>query len=161
MDTGDRTPLAIRRTHRHQTMSHQLGSIHDAFFKQVLTDPALASVFLREHLPSDVAVLLGPELPEPIPGSFVDEELRQHHSDLLFRVHLKTGVDAFTYVLMEHKSSPDPGARLQLLRYIVRILSRWYDQNDERLPLAGRAGSVRNPHVSRQESGGGERQGDV
>jgi predicted transposase YdaD len=36
---------------------------------------------------------------------------------------------------LEHKSSPDEGARLQLLRYVVRILTNWYEQNERRLPL--------------------------
>jgi predicted transposase/invertase (TIGR01784 family) len=116
-------------------MSKQFANIHDAFFKQVLSDPNLAGTFLSEHLPPDVANLLDPASPEPVPGSFVDEELRQHHSDLLFRVRLKGGRDAFAYVLMEHKSSPDPGARLQLLRYVVRMLVHWYDQNKQQLPL--------------------------
>jgi predicted transposase YdaD len=63
-------------------MSKQLANIHDAFFKQALGDPELAGTFLREHLPGELADLLGPEVPEAVPGSFVDEELRQHHSDL-------------------------------------------------------------------------------
>jgi predicted transposase/invertase (TIGR01784 family) len=116
-------------------MSAQLTNIHDAFFKQALGDPELAGRFLREHLPPAVVEQLGPETPEPLPGSFVDEELRQHHSDLLFRMHLKSGGDAFAYLLLEHKSSPDEGARLQLLRYIVRVLTNWYEQNGRRLPL--------------------------
>ena len=106
----------------HEAMSQPLTNIHDAFFKQALSDPQLAG-------------LLGPESPEPLPGSFVDEDLRQHHSDLLFRMHLKGDRDAFAYLLMEHKSSPDPGARLQLLRYVVRVLTQWYDQNKQQLPL--------------------------
>ena len=116
-------------------MSKQVGNIHDAFFKQVLSDHTLAGLFLREHLPPEVVELLEPQPPERVPGSFVDEELRQHHSDLLFRVQLKAGREAFAYVLMEHKSSPDPRARLQLLRYVVRVLDRWYEQNKRRLPL--------------------------
>src|SRR5882724_6742154 len=116
-------------------MANQISNIHDAFFKQVLSDSKLADTFLREHLPADVVGLLGPELPEPFPGSYVDEQLRQHHSDLLFRVRLKSGSDAFAYVLLEHKSSSDPGARLQLLRYVVRILTHLYEQNKRRLPL--------------------------
>ena len=116
-------------------MSSQIISVHDAFFKQVLSDPKLADKFLRERLPTDVAVLLGPDPPEPVPASFVDEDLRQHHSDLLFRVHLKSGKDAFAYLLMEHKSRPDEGAPLQLLRYVVRILSQWYEQHSSKLPL--------------------------
>jgi Putative transposase, YhgA-like/Domain of unknown function (DUF4351) len=39
------------------------------------------------------------------------------------------------YVLVEHKSSSERGARLQLLRYIVRILVNWYEQNEPPLPL--------------------------
>ena len=76
-------------------MSMQLANIHDRFFKQALSDPDLADAFLREHLPAELAELLGPEPPEPVPGSFVDEELREHHSDLLYRVRLKSGRGAF------------------------------------------------------------------
>lgn len=115
-------------------MSKQAGNIHGAFFKKVLADTESAGTFLREHLPPDVVALLGPEPPEQLESSFVDEKLAQHHSDLLFRIHLQSGTVALAYVLMEHKSSPDPLARLQLLRYIVRILESWHQQN-ERLPL--------------------------
>jgi Putative transposase, YhgA-like len=69
-----------------------------------------------------------------LPGSFVNEVLGQHHTDLLFQIQLKTGQEALAYLLVEHKSSPDQVARLQLLRYVVRILTRWYKEN-ERLPL--------------------------
>lgn len=34
-------------------------SIHDAFFKQLMGDPAMAGQFLRERLPPTVAALLG------------------------------------------------------------------------------------------------------
>lgn len=116
-------------------MSKPPANIHDAFFKQALADPKLAATFLREHLPSEIAGLLTLGPPEPIPGSFVDEELQQHHTDLLFRIRLKSGPTALAYVLMEHKSSPDPGARLQLLRYVVRVLTHCYGQNKQSLPL--------------------------
>jgi predicted transposase YdaD len=69
-----------------------------------------------------------------VPGSFVDEGFALHHSDLLFRLRLKTGDPALAYLLLEHKSSPDSGTALQLLRYIVRILTGWYKQH-KRLPL--------------------------
>jgi predicted transposase YdaD len=82
----------------------------------------------------EVVDLLAPELPELLPGSFVDETLGQHHTDLLFRIRLTTGQGALTCLLMEHKSSTDEATRLQLLRYIVRILTHWYKEH-ERLPL--------------------------
>jgi predicted transposase/invertase (TIGR01784 family) len=109
-------------------------NIHDAFFKNVMSDRRAADIFLREHLPREVVNLLAPELPDLLPGSFVDEVLGQHHTDLLFRIQLTTGQGALAYLLMEHKSSPDEATRLQLLRYIVRILTRWYKEH-ECLPL--------------------------
>jgi len=109
-------------------------NLHDAFFKSFMSEPDLAGRFLREHLPSEIAELLAPELPELLPGSFVDEHLAQHHSDLLFSLRLKTGDPALAYLLLEHKSSPDAGTPLQLLRYIVRILTKCYDERP-RLPL--------------------------
>jgi len=115
-------------------MSKPPTNLHDAFFKTFMSEPHLAGKFLREHLPSEVAELLAPEPPELLPGSFVDEHLAQHHSDLLFRLQLKTGDSALAYLLLEHKSSPDVGTRLQLLRYIVRILTKCYDEH-RRLPL--------------------------
>ena len=116
-------------------MSTQLGNIHDGFFKRVMSDSRNAGMFMREHLPREVVELLGGEPPEPVPASFVDEELREHHSDLLFRLRLKTGRKALAYVLFEHKSSSDPAARLQLLRYVVRILVTCYEENGRHFPL--------------------------
>jgi hypothetical protein len=49
---------------------------------------------------------------------------RQHHTDLLFRVRLKDNLDAYAYILVEHKSSSDPAARLQLLRVRATLMSR-------------------------------------
>jgi Putative transposase, YhgA-like len=53
-----------------QTMPNHPGHIHDSFFKRALRDPGRAGTFLREHLPADVAELLGPEPPELMAGSF-------------------------------------------------------------------------------------------
>jgi len=58
-------------------------NIHDSFFKNVLSDRQAADIFLRKHLPHEVVDLLAPGLPELLPGSFVDELLGQHHTDLI------------------------------------------------------------------------------
>jgi hypothetical protein len=46
---------------QNEGMSSQFANIHDAFFRQSLSDPRLAGQFLREHLPPDVVGQLGPE----------------------------------------------------------------------------------------------------
>jgi len=58
---------------------------------------------------------------EILKDSFVDADLQEYFSDLLYRVALKDGGAAFVYILFEHKSSPDKLVAFQLLRYMVRI----------------------------------------
>ena len=55
-------------------------------------------------------------------GSFVDHNLRQRHTDLLFEAPFRHGESgAFLYLLFEHQSSSDPLMPLRLLRYMLRI----------------------------------------
>ena len=104
------------------TTTGPIGNVHDAFFKQLMSEPALAGLFLRERLPAEVAALLAEDPPELVPGSFIDAEMAQHHSDLLYRARLAAGGgEALVYVLVEHTSGADPLVGLQLLRYVVRI----------------------------------------
>ena len=57
-----------------------------------------------------------------VEGTFIDEDLHESQSDLLYQVeHTGTGQSVSMYVLFEHQSSPDPWLRLRLLRYCCRI----------------------------------------
>ena len=98
---------------------------HDRFVKALLSDPEKAGVFLREWLPKAIADSLSPEPPLLVSGSFVDEELREHLSDRLYLAKTLSGRPALLYMLMDHKSSPDPKVGWQLLRYVVEALKQW------------------------------------
>jgi predicted transposase YdaD len=80
---------------------------HDALFKHVFSHPKRAAEELRHVLPDRVARHIDWQTLEPLPGSFVDDELRERHADLLYRVRLG-GRPAFIYILLEHKSHDDP-----------------------------------------------------
>jgi len=101
---------------------------HDALFKQVFSQPDHAAAELRCVLPEAVSQHIDWETLEPQPGSFVDEELRERHADLLYTVRL-AGRLALVYVLLEHKSEPDSMTPFQLLVYAVRIWQRFREQN--------------------------------
>jgi predicted transposase YdaD len=60
----------------------------------------------------------------PLPGTFVDEVLRDAHADLLFTVRYAEQ-EALLYVLLEHKSEVDRWTLLQLLCYMLRIWERY------------------------------------
>ena len=108
---------------------------HDRFFKETLGDPELAAEFLQLYLPPEVANLLDTSRLVIGDTSMADLKLETHLADLLFRVGLKTGGDAYIYVLPEHKSYPDKWAGLQLLSYATRLWEAAKARKSKRLPV--------------------------
>ena len=108
---------------------------HDKFFKSVFGRPAVAADFLRRYLPTSIVRLLDLTRIELEKDSFIDAKLRQHFSDLLYRVGLASGGEAYLYFLLEHKSEPDKWVGLQLLRYLAQAWEQMRRGGAERLPL--------------------------
>jgi predicted transposase/invertase (TIGR01784 family) len=67
--------------------------------------------------------------------SFIDPDLQEHLSDLLYQVALREGTELYIYTLFEHKSYPDPQIALQLLRYMVRIWDQDLRQKQSLQPI--------------------------
>lgn len=107
---------------------------HDTLFRALLGHSRRAAELLHAHLPSAITVRLADRLPERVDGTFVDERLRNSQSDRLFRVYLRDGRPAYIYVLLEHKSEPDPATPLQLLKYMTRIWEQVPRAEQGRLP---------------------------
>jgi predicted transposase/invertase (TIGR01784 family) len=112
-------------------------SPHDGLFKATFGRADIARSELELLLPRAVRAHLDLSSLEVRPGSFVDDELQQVHSDLLYAVRTKSGDDALAYVVFEHQSSPDPTMAYRFLRYMVRVWERWLrDHPDARsLPI--------------------------
>jgi hypothetical protein len=109
---------------------------HDALFKAAFGQPDLAQSELEPVLPAEIQAHLDLSTLEVIPGSFVDEEVRHAHTDLLYRVTTRCGGDALVYLLMEHQSTFDARMPLRLLRYMVRVWDRWErDHPTGKLPI--------------------------
>jgi len=109
------------------------GKPHDGLFRALLDDPRRAAALIRDHLPAELAARLGDGPPRLVDGSYIDRELRGSQSDRLFQVALRDGRPAFLFVLLEHKSTPDPGTPLQILGYMTRIWQRHAGRDAERL----------------------------
>lgn len=108
---------------------------HDRFFKDLLGRPGVAADFLANYLPPELLAHLDVTDPEALSGTFVDDDLREHLSDALFRVRDRTGAAALVYVLLEHKSTPWPWTPLQLLRYVVAIWEQARREGHTSLPV--------------------------
>jgi predicted transposase/invertase (TIGR01784 family) len=107
---------------------NDLHNPHDVLFKEMFSQQEIAADFLRNYLPPKVVAHLQLDALDVQPDSFIDEELREHYSDLLFRAPLIDPSDeqdeahadaqvALVYILFEHKSYNDRQTPFQLLRY--------------------------------------------
>lgn len=101
---------------------------HDSMFRRFMRVPGNAASELRAVLPSSLTKRLDLEGLVEVPGTFVDEALRQRHTDVLFSVPLD-GQDAFMHVLIEHQSTSDPVMAYRMGNYMFRIWSHYLDQN--------------------------------
>lgn len=110
---------------------------HDALFKAIFGQPEHAAAELQHVLPGHIAARIDWSSLAPQPGSYVDEDLANQHSDLLFSATARPSHDPIlVYILFEHQSTAQPTMALRLLRYMVRIWMRHAKtQPDSPLPL--------------------------
>ncbi|MBF0182182.1 MAG: Rpn family recombination-promoting nuclease/putative transposase [Magnetococcales bacterium] len=108
-----------------------LAQPHDRLFKALVSHPETAGALLREYLPKEIVALLAPGNPEPVPGTFVSQELQPYYSDMLFCSKTLSGRSLFFYTLMEHKSYPDRKVGWQLFRGCSRFMDQYERKNPE------------------------------
>jgi predicted transposase/invertase (TIGR01784 family) len=116
-------------------MAEPLTNPHDRFFKEVFSRQETARDFLQHYLPQEVAALLDLSTLEISKDTFIDPDLQEHFSDLLYKITLHQGQETFVYVLFEHKSYPDTLIAFQLLHYMVRIWEQSLRQNQPFRPI--------------------------
>ena len=94
---------------------------HDHFVREFFSDLDHARAFLRTVTPAALADAWDWAGLRGEPATFIDENLREQHSDLLFSVTTRSGKPAQVYLLFEHKSALDPWLLRQMLGYLARI----------------------------------------
>lgn len=108
---------------------------HDKFFKESLSDIEVAKDFIANYLPASILEAVDVNTLEVQKDSFINEELQEYFSDLLFKVGI-TNEEGYLYLLFEHKSFVDQGIALQLLKYMVEIWqAKRNKEHAKQLPL--------------------------
>ena len=127
---------AIQRPQRRQAAERiysaameSLPTPHNNFFHFALSHLPNARSLIETQLDAQALRELKLDTLRLETGSFIDPDLRERFSDLLFSVDLanptgKNQSQTHIYLLFEHKSQSDATTVLQLLSYIVRILER-------------------------------------
>jgi hypothetical protein len=106
----------------------QSTNVHDALVKATFSQVEHAEGLLRLALPAEIVAQVDFSTLTLRPGSFVDDALKERHSDLLYSADLG-GERALFYMLFEHKSSPEDLVPFALLRYMVRVWKGWLREN--------------------------------
>ncbi|HGJ5879272.1 MAG TPA: Rpn family recombination-promoting nuclease/putative transposase, partial [Arsenophonus nasoniae] len=67
-------------------------------------------------------------------GSFIDSEMKNYRSDILYSVNTKKG-NGYIYVLIEHQSTPDKLIAWRLMRYSLSAMQKHLEAGQKQLPL--------------------------
>ncbi|ECA1950133.1 Rpn family recombination-promoting nuclease/putative transposase [Salmonella enterica subsp. enterica serovar Virchow] len=108
---------------------------HDGLFKLFLREPDTAKDFLAAHLPQDIRSQVRLETLKLEPGSFVDQKLRELHSDVLYSVETAQGDAGYIYCLVEHQSTADKIMAWRMKRYAMAVMDAHLKKGHETLPV--------------------------
>jgi predicted transposase/invertase (TIGR01784 family) len=120
---------------------------HDQFIRDFLSEKETAKSFFLEYLPRKITKNLDFGTLRISKDKFVDKNLSDYFSDLLYSVKLNN-MSAFIYLLIEHKSWIDRFVGFQLLKYMVRIWELYLKQHKKAgalpviLPIETRTGAL-------------------
>lgn len=107
---------------------------HDAVFKTFLSHVETARDFIEIHLPPALLSLCDLNTLRLEPGSFIEDDLRQYYSDILYSLRTTCG-QGYIHVLIEHQSSPDRHMAFRLMRYAIAVMQRHLEAGHTILPL--------------------------
>lgn len=114
---------------------------HDRFVKDLISRPEAARSLLETYLPKEIRVWLNLSTLKLEEQTWVDEQLREHFADLLYRLEWSGPAEPtkrrqpYLLVLVEHKSQPERDVAEQILRYMVQCWSSHLNRRKLPLPL--------------------------
>lgn len=108
---------------------------HDTTFQLFLRQPEVARDFIELHLPVELRTLCDLDTLKLECSSFVEDNLRQYFSDVLYSMETASGDGGYVHILIEHQSTPDRHMAFRMIRYAVAAMQRHLDAGHKKLPL--------------------------
>lgn len=107
---------------------------HDSVFKQFLSEKETAKDFFDIWLPDEIKSLCDLDSLKVESSSFVDSEMKNYQSDILYSVSTTKG-SGYIYVLIEAQSKPDKLIAWRLMRYSMAAMHKHLENGHKQLPL--------------------------
>lgn len=92
-------------------------------------------LLLPDHLPAELRALCDLSTLHLESGTFVEDDLRQYASDILWSMKTTTGNDGYIHLLIEHQSGYDKNIAFRQMRYAVAAMQRHLDAGHDKPPL--------------------------
>lgn len=95
---------------------------HDSAYKQFFSNPEMVESLLRDFVPADFIEDLDFSTLERCSGSYVTDDLRERHDDIVWRIGWKKGAWCYVALVLEFQSTPDYWMALRTLSYTALLL---------------------------------------
>jgi predicted transposase/invertase (TIGR01784 family) len=115
-------------------MSVKIHQPHDSLARLMLSDMKVARELIKAHGSADVVKRIDWETLQLTNKSFVTEELKQFHSDVIYKCTIDNK-EAYVYVLVEHQSTPEELLPLRILEYSVLLMKQHISEGNKKLPI--------------------------
>jgi recombination-promoting nuclease RpnB len=106
---------------------------HDSIFKKFFSDISVVNNFFQAYLPEKIKKKCDFATLKIEPGSFVDDDLSQRHSDILYSLKIE-GYKGYIYINVEHQSTPQALMPIRTFRYKLGIIKQHLDQGHKKAP---------------------------
>jgi len=107
---------------------------HDSYIKSILSDIGLAKSLMEAHLPQSIVNRMDLDSVQLTNKSFVSEELKNFHSDVIYQCTLDKQ-QGYIYYLLEHQSTADRWLPLRLAEYNIQLMRQHINQGHKTLPI--------------------------
>lgn len=115
-------------------MKRKTPTPHDALFRRFLTHAETAREFLEIYLPPALLAVCNLSTLKLESGSFVEDNLKAHISDMLYSLETTKG-KGYVYCVVEHQSTENKMMAFRMLRYSVSAMQQHISQGHDTLPL--------------------------
>ena len=95
---------------------------HDTGYKSFFSNPEMVESLLRDFVPEEFVTELDFTTLERCSGSYVTDDLRERHDDVVWRVRWKRGSWCYALIIMEFQSTPDYWMALRIASYTALLL---------------------------------------
>ena len=110
-------------------MSKAINNPHDKIFKQALSELKVAKEFFKNYLPAKVLKKINLDSLILCKETYIDEKLREHMSDILYKVQLNNNKIGYFYLIAEHQSSKDRFIAFRVWKYAFLVIDRYLKEH--------------------------------